>query len=90
MGDHVNQPLAFAYGRDEGVKRRVVFGTLAAVILALGMSRVSRTINTAFFERENGTARHRNARKARKCYRFSKGWQFHEAVTFFTMYSYNF
>ena len=77
-------------GRVVEVKRRVAFGTLAALVLAPGMSKVSRTINTAFIERENGTARHRNARKARKSYRFSKDWRSHEAVTFFTMYSYNF
>ncbi len=77
-------------GRVVQVNRRVVFGTMAAVVSALGMSKVSRTINTAFIERENGTARHRNARKVRKSYRFSKEWRLREAVTFFTMYSYNF
>ena len=77
-------------GRVVNVARRVVFGTWAAVVLALGMSRVSRAINTAFIERENGTARHRNSRKVRKTYRFSKEWRSHEAATFFTMYSYNF
>ena len=35
-------------------------GTLAAS----GMSGASKVINTAFVERQNGTARHRNARKA--------------------------
>ena len=54
------------------------------------MSKVSRAINTAFVERQNGTDRHRNARKARKTYRFSKDWRYHEAVTYLTMYSYNF
>ena len=53
-------------------------------------SPVSRAINTAFVERQNGTDRHRNARKGRKTYRFSKDWQFHEAATYFTLYSYNF
>jgi len=77
-------------GRVVRIGSRVVFGTLAAVALALGMSGVSRAINTAFLERENGTARHRNARKARKSYRFSKDGQFHEAVTYFTMDSHNF
>ena len=72
------------------VGTRVVFGTMAAVLLALGMSKVSRAINTAFVERENGTDRHRNARKARKTYRFSKDWRYHEAVTYLTLYSYNF
>ena len=52
--------------------------------------RSSRAINTAFVERQNGTDRHRNARKVRKTYRFSKDWRYHEAVTYFTLYSYNF
>jgi len=77
-------------GRVVEVTTRVVFGTMAAVLLALGMSRVSRAINTAFVERENATDRHRNARKARKTYRFSKDWRYHEAVTYLTMYAYNF
>ncbi len=68
------------------VGTRVVFGTVAAVLLALGLSKVSRAINTAFVERENATDRHRNARKARKTYRFSKDWRFHEAVTYLTLY----
>ena len=38
-------------GRIVDVARRVVFGTWAAVVLALGMSGVSRAINTAFIER---------------------------------------
>ena len=58
-------------GRVVEVGTRVVFGTVAAVLLALGMSPVSRAINTAFVERENATDRHRNARKARKMYRFT-------------------
>jgi IS1 family transposase len=77
-------------GRVVEVGTRVVFGTVAAVLLALGMSKVSRAINTAFVERENGTDRHRNARKARKTYRFSKDWRYHEAVTFLSLYCYNF
>jgi len=77
-------------GRVVRVGSRVVFGTLAAVALTLGMSQVSRAIDTAFIERENGTDRPRNARKARQIYRFSKDRRFHEAVTYFTMYSYNF
>jgi hypothetical protein len=39
---------------------------MAAVIAALGMSKASRAINTSFVERQDGTDRHRNARKARK------------------------
>jgi IS1 family transposase len=77
-------------GRVAKVATRVVFGTIKAVAAALKRSRVSRAINTSFVERENGTDRHRNARKARKTYRFSKQWSYHEAVTYLTMYVYNF
>jgi hypothetical protein len=77
-------------GRVVAIATRVVFGTMAAVIAALGMSSVSRSINTSFVERQNATDRHRNARKARKTYRFSKDWRYHEAVTYLTLYAYNF
>lgn len=79
-----------AKGRVVEILCRIVFGTVAAVLAALGRSKVSRAINTAFVERHNATDRHRNARKARKTYRFSKAWRHHEAMTYFTMYSYNF
>ena len=60
------------------------------MLAALARSTVSKAINTAFVERQNGTDRNRNARKVRKSYCFSKDWQVHQAVTYFTMYSYNF
>jgi hypothetical protein len=72
------------------VEARVVYGSKAAVQAALGRSAVSDTVNTVFVERHNGTDRNRNARKARKTYCFSKDWEVHEAVTYFTTYSYNF
>jgi IS1 family transposase len=77
-------------GRVVSIATRVVFGTMAAVMAALGMSKVSRAIDTSFVERQNGTDRHRNARKARKTYRFSKDWRYHEAVTFLSLYAYSF
>jgi hypothetical protein len=77
-------------GRVVKVLTRVVFGTMAAVMEALARSKVSRQINTSFLERENATDRHQNARKVRKSYTFSKDWRVHEAMTYFTMYSYNF
>jgi IS1 family transposase len=77
-------------GRVVEIVCRVIFGTMAAVLAALGRSRVSRAINTAFVERHNATDRHRNARKARRTYCFSKDWEVHRAMTYFTMYSYNF
>jgi hypothetical protein len=77
-------------GRVVKVEPRVVFGTMVAILAALALSLVSQVINTAFLERHNGTDRNRNSRKVRKTYGFSKDWQVHEAVTYFTMYSYNF
>jgi IS1 family transposase len=77
-------------GRVVAIITRVVFGTMAAVQAALARSTVSRSVNTSFLERHNATDRHRNARKVRKTYTFSKDWEVHEAMTYFTMYSYNF
>lgn len=77
-------------GRVVQVDFRVVFGTAVAVLAALAQSLVSKAINTAFIERQNGTDRNRNARKVRKSYCFSKNWEVHEALTYFTLYSYNF
>lgn len=72
------------------VDQRVIYGTVTAVVAALAASSVSDAVNTVFVERHNGTDRHRNARKARKTYRFSKDWEVHEAVSYFTLFSYNF
>ena len=58
--------------------------------MRLAGSGVSHSINTSFVERHHETDRGRNARKARKTYRFSKDWRVHEAMTFFAKYSYNF
>ncbi len=77
-------------GRVVKVTTRVVFGTMAAVLAALAMSLVSKVVNTAFIERHNGSDRNRNRRKVRKTCCFSKDWAVHEAMTYFTMYSYNF
>ena len=76
-------------GRVVEILTRAVFGTMAAVAAALAGSRVSRSINTSFIERQDATDRHHNARKSRRTYRFSKDWRSHEAATYFTMYSYN-
>ena len=40
-------------GRVVEIGTRIVFGTVAAVLLALGMSKVSRAINTAFVDRKS-------------------------------------
>jgi IS1 family transposase len=77
-------------GRVAEVLCRVIFGTMAAVLAASGRSRVSRAVNTAFVERQHATDRHRNARKGRRTYCFSKDWHVHRSMTDFTLYSYNF
>lgn len=77
-------------GRVKKVTTRIVFGTKRAVLAALALSLVSKVVNTVFVERHNGSDRNRNRRKVRKTGCFSKDWDVHEAMTYFTMYSYNF
>ncbi len=79
-----------AKGRVVKVEQRIIFGTAGDVGAALARSASSRAVNTSFVERQNGTDRNRNARKVRKSYCFSKDWSVHRAITYFTMYSYNF
>lgn len=67
-------------GRVVRVEQRVVLGELAE----------DQRVSTSYLERQNATDRHRNARKGRKTYRFSKDWLVHEAMTCFTLFSYNF
>jgi len=67
-------------GRVVAVESREVFGAAEGAPPA----------STSYLERHNATDRHRNARKGRKTYRFSKDWDIHTALTAFTMYSYNF
>ncbi len=71
-------------------EQRVLFGTPGGVATALAGSTTSRAVNTSFVGRRDATGRNRNARKVRKGYGLSKGWSVHRAITYFTMYSYNF
>jgi hypothetical protein len=77
-------------GRVIEILIRLVFGTAALLARALAASAVSRAVNVSFLERQHLTDRHRNPRKRRKTYCFSKSWEAHEAATYFTLYSYNF
>jgi hypothetical protein len=79
-----------AQGRVVAVRRTVVLGGPGRVERALAASACSRVINTSFVERQHATDRGRNARKARRTYRFSKDWRVHEAMTYYTLYRYNF
>jgi IS1 family transposase len=72
------------------VSTREVFGTAGAVASALASSSVSRSVNTCFVERHNGTDRNRCSRKVRKSYAFSKDWDVHRAASAFSYLSYNF
>jgi IS1 family transposase len=72
------------------VEARLIYGTVTALVAALAASAVSERVNTVYVERHNGSDRHRNARKGRKTYRFSKDWDVHEAVTHFVTFSANF
>src|SRR4051794_22785625 len=72
------------------VRRTVVLGSQPAVDAALRASVCSRTINTSFVERQHATARGQNARQSRRTYRFSKDWEVHESMSYFTRYRYNF
>jgi hypothetical protein len=86
-GPRVVPPEGMAYatvhktrgqGRVVSVETRAVFGA------------APERASTSYLERQNGTDRHRNARKGRKTYRFSKDRGVHAALTAFTLYSYNF
>jgi hypothetical protein len=77
-------------GRVVEILVHLIFGTMAALGRALRGSKVSRQVNVSFLERYNATDRHKNARKVRKTYTFSKDWRVHESMTYFTIYSYNF
>jgi IS1 family transposase len=79
-----------AKGRVVMVEQRIIYGTAGSVDKALARSASSRAVNTSLVERQNGTDRNRNAREARKSYCFSKDWAVHQAITYFTMNSYNF
>jgi hypothetical protein len=77
-------------GRVVQVEPGLVFGTRMAVLAALVLSWVRRAVNTVFVEGSNGSERQSNSRKVRKRYRFSKDWEVHEAVRYFTLDQANF
>lgn len=77
-------------GRVVKIDTRIVFGTQQALDQALADSPVSTHVNTSFIERYNGTDRHRNSRKVRKTYAFSKDWDCHEQATWLSVVGYNY
>lgn len=80
----------YSKGTVTAVDRKLVHGTEEDLTRALESSSCSDKINTAFVERQNGTDRAYNARKARKTYQYSKDIFVHTAVTWWVMLCYNF
>jgi len=80
----------YGKGKVTAVGRKLVHGTEEDLSRALERSSASGKINTAFVERQNGTDRTYNARKARKTYEFSKDLLLHIAVSWWVMFCYNF
>lgn len=87
---YVTVKKTYEKGKVSSARRSLVHGTEEDLAKALEVSKHSKTINTAFVERQNGTDRTYNARKARKTYEFSKDIVVHLAVTWWVMFCYNF
>jgi len=77
-------------GRVVHVRREIVLGTEEDLVAALEASPCSKTINTSFVERNNGTSRHFNARKQRNTYAFSKRLAEHKAMSWLMLTHHNF
>ena len=67
-----------------------VYGTPDGLSAALDASTASTSVNTAFVERQHGTDRHLNGRKARKTLAFSKTLEFHACQSWVSVTYYNF
>ena len=77
-------------GRVVHVRTELVLGKEEDLVAALEASPCSKTINTSFVERNNGTSRHFNSRKQRDTYGFSKQLAEHEAMSWLMLTHYNF
>jgi IS1 family transposase len=88
-GPRVEPPPGTCYGRVLKHRRKGRLERAEAEVV-FGEPAEGQALSTSYLERQNATDRHRNGRKGRKTYRFSKDWETHEAMTAFTMYSYNF
>ena len=77
-------------GQVISVDTKQVYGTNDALEAAVESSSVSNAVNTAFVERQNGTDRHLNPRKARKTLEFSKDCGYHISHSWLCVTYYNF
>lgn len=77
-------------GKISSVRKEIVFGTETKVKDRIKSSKVSKTINTSFIERNNATDRGQNSRKHRETYCFSKDLSIHVFASFLMICLYNF
>ena len=77
-------------GRVVNVTTEPVYGTPVGLSAALDASTACNCVNTAFVERQHGTDRHLNQRKARKTLALSKGLKFHAGQSWVSVTYYNF
>lgn len=80
----------FARGEVAHTRQKLALGSPEDLRQALEESSVSKAINTSFIERQNGTDRAHNARKARRTLSFSKDLLVHLAVSWWVMLCCNF
>ena len=77
-------------GHVVNVTTEQVYGTPEGLSGVLSVSTASNSVNTAFVERQHGTDRHLNQRKARKTLAFSKDREFHTCQSWLGVTYYNF
>jgi len=77
-------------GKVIDIKNYVKYGDETRLQDILDKSPVSNHINNVFVERYNATDRQMSSRKKRKCYTFSKEFDYHEPVGWFIVTYYNF
>jgi hypothetical protein len=83
----VEPPAAMSYATVHKTRAK---GRVVQVETRVVLGESEGEASTSYLERQNATDRHRNARKGRKTYRFSKDWEVHAAMTAYTLYTYNF
>jgi hypothetical protein len=76
-------------GRVTKVERKIVYGDEERIAARLATS-PSRTINTSYVERVNGTLRQTDAHLRRKALTFAKAWRWFEAKLALTTFVYDF
>jgi hypothetical protein len=80
----------FKQGEVATTRQKLALGSSEDLRQALGASKVSTSVNTAFIERHNATDRAHNGRKARKTLSYSKDLLLHLSVSWWVMLCYNF